>query len=302
MLLRVRPRLPAYLLYGDAPIAWAAALHLETIQARSARHGWRIDPHVHPQRHQVLWALQGPVEAMLDGRHVKCEGPVAVLIPAGVVHAFELSPHTVGQVLTFDPAALAEGERDATVGTWLPLFAQAGVHGLPAAEAARLQRLFDALSDEAREGGPEPRLEAPLARWLARCIVFQLARALGMDRLDGEGPAAPGSAQYDRWTALVEANYRTHQPVAWYAAQLGLSPERLGRLVQARSGLTPQALLHQRLLREAERRLLHLDTQVARVAFDLGFRDPAYFGRFFRRHTGHTPLAWRQAQRARIQG
>ena len=35
-----------------------------------------------------------------------------------------------------------------------------------------------------------------------------------------------------------------------------------------------------------------------RLAHELGFEDPAYFSRFFRRHTGQSPHRWRAAQAA----
>jgi hypothetical protein len=42
---------------------------------------------------------------------------------------------------------------------------------------------------------------------------------------------------------------------------------------------------------------VHIAAPVQRIAFDLGFEDPAYFCRFFKRHTGQSPRAYRlQAQ------
>ena len=92
----------------------------------------------------------------------------------------------------------------------------------------------------------------------------------------------------------LEAHYLEHWPVSRYADQLGLSTERLNRMVRAETGLNAQALLHQRLVREACRRLVHVAAPVSRLAFELGFEDPAYFCRFFRRHTGVSPTAYRQ--------
>jgi AraC-like DNA-binding protein len=46
---------------------------------------------------------------------------------------------------------------------------------------------------------------------------------------------------------------------------------------------------------EAKRLLAHSGAQVAQVATQLGFEDPAYFSRCFKKHTGRTPLEFRQA-------
>jgi AraC family transcriptional activator of pobA len=54
-----------------------------------------------------------------------------------------------------------------------------------------------------------------------------------------------------------------------------------------------QALLHARLVREASRRLVRIAAPVSTIAFELGFSDPAYFCRFFKRHTGSAPRDYR---------
>ncbi|WP_416233200.1 helix-turn-helix domain-containing protein [Castellaniella sp.] len=42
-------------------------------------------------------------------------------------------------------------------------------------------------------------------------------------------------------------------------------------------------------MQEAKRLLLHSGQSVSQICFALGFRDPAYFSRFFRHHVGMPP-------------
>jgi AraC family transcriptional activator of pobA len=53
----------------------------------------------------------------------------------------------------------------------------------------------------------------------------------------------------------------------------------------------------QRLVLEARRRLIYAASSVSSIAADLGFKDPAYFSRFFRRHLGIGPLDFRRRHR-----
>ncbi|HLZ87122.1 MAG TPA: AraC family transcriptional regulator, partial [Puia sp.] len=56
--------------------------------------------------------------------------------------------------------------------------------------------------------------------------------------------------------------------------------------------------IHARLLVEAKRHLLHTELSVKEVADGLGFEDPAYFNRWFKRMTGNTPIGYRAEIRA----
>jgi AraC family 4-hydroxyphenylacetate 3-monooxygenase operon regulatory protein len=53
-------------------------------------------------------------------------------------------------------------------------------------------------------------------------------------------------------------------------------------------------LIQQRLALEARRRLVFLAHPVNGICTELGFKDPAYFSRFFRRHCGMSPNEFRR--------
>ena len=84
--------------------------------------------------------------------------------------------------------------------------------------------------------------------------------------------------------------------------QTNVAP-RGGRRAGGRNGARRSALafVHERVLREACRRLIYIAAPVSTLAFELGFEDPAYFCRFFKRHTGLSPREYRLRQ-AETQG
>jgi AraC-like DNA-binding protein len=92
-------------------------------------------------------------------------------------------------------------------------------------------------------------------------------------------------------------HFRDRVSVKGYAELLGVTRARLNDACVRVAGSPPQAMLHARLIDEARRRLDQSGLSVEQVAYSLGFRDPAYFNRFFTRLTGLTPGEFKKAAR-----
>jgi AraC family transcriptional activator of pobA len=92
---------------------------------------------------------------------------------------------------------------------------------------------------------------------------------------------------------LVDTYYRSHFDITFYAEQLNLTPKRANEICKQSLGITITRLIHIRLLIEARRMLGYENLNIKQVAFGLGFEDPAYFTRFFKRNVGITPEAFR---------
>jgi AraC family transcriptional activator of pobA len=97
-----------------------------------------------------------------------------------------------------------------------------------------------------------------------------------------------------RFQALVDLHFIDHWMVSDYAKGLAISPTHLSRMTRAATGRPASGLIEERLIREARRNLVYTNLTVSRIAYALGFEDPAYFSRVFTRATGLSPKAFRQ--------
>lgn len=74
-----------------------------------------------------------------------------------------------------------------------------------------------------------------------------------------------------------------------YAQRLSVHANHLNRSVKEVTGKTTTTLISERITKEARALLKHTDWNIADIAYGLGFEYPAYFNRFFKKHTGLTP-------------
>jgi AraC family transcriptional activator of pobA len=160
-----------------------------------------------------------------------------------------------------------------------------------AGTSSRLNALFRALLAEFKM--PDS-AGSPVPVWLARALVWHLSKTSAQGQQEHDKRAHQHQALFTRFLLLVEQHFLEHWPLERYASRLGLSTPRLNRLVRAERGVSALELVHERLTREACRRLIYIAAPAARLASELGFDDPAYFSRFFKRRTGQSPQAYRR--------
>ncbi len=96
---------------------------------------------------------------------------------------------------------------------------------------------------------------------------------------------------------LIDEHYNQLKYPKEYAALLNVSTKHLNRICQETIGKTVGMLIAERLILEAKRILTYSDKPIKQIAEQLGFDDPAYFIRFFKRHTGQTPVKFKDGFR-----
>ncbi|MEN9063206.1 helix-turn-helix domain-containing protein [Ponticoccus litoralis] len=139
----------------------------------------------------------------------------------------------------------------------------------------------------------EPGADIAAANYLA-LLLLQLWRLARRD-LVHLGGAPQGLSE--RFVLMAARRVRDHLSVDAYARDLQVSRNRLGSAVKRATGLSPRAYLHRLLVRDAMELLANTGMPVSQIAFRLGYSDPAYFTRFFRRETGQNPGAFRRSFR-----
>lgn len=93
---------------------------------------------------------------------------------------------------------------------------------------------------------------------------------------------------------LLENNFHKERQPSFYAAQMGISANNFSKICKQHFLKTPSTLIHERVILEAKK-LIHLSYKsMKEVAAELHFDDENYFSRYFKKHTGITPTAFRE--------
>src|SRR5690606_12498065 len=98
----------------------------------------------------------------------------------------------------------------------------------------------------------------------------------------------------EKFIELLEKHLSDHKQVSEYAALLNLSVYQLNAITKTLLNKTSSELINENVILESKRQLLATSNQVSQIAYHLGYEDPSYFIRFFKKHTGATPEAFRQ--------
>jgi len=140
----------------------------------------------------------------------------------------------------------------------------------------------------ARQVGPAA------ARAIARFMLLQWHE-------DGQAPYIVFHPPTDHGDATVlaaqrwlEDHYPVASPVEEMVRRSGLAERSFKRRFSAATGLAPLAYVQNLRVEEAKRRLERTDAAIETIGWNVGYEDPAFFRRLFKRITGITPGAYRR--------
>lgn len=157
-----------------------------------------------------------------------------------------------------------------------------------------VQRAFDLILREAHDRAPGFETVAEAQIRVLLVLMWRHAARPGELR----AASASSAVILQSFRQRVETHFRDRWTVAQYAADLGVSPDRLHGICTRVLGTPPLRLIHARTAQEAEVLLERSTQTLDQIAAYLGFRSTPQFSAFFKAETGLPPGAWRKAVRA----
>jgi transcriptional regulator GlxA family with amidase domain len=119
--------------------------------------------------------------------------------------------------------------------------------------------------------------------------------------LDGQLPFAAMTRRIQKTDAVIgecqewiAQNYVCANPVAAMAERSGLNPRTFARRFRAATGYRPMDYVHALRVEEAKQFIESEAVGIDEISLKVGYDDPAFFRRLFKRKAGLTPAAYRR--------
>jgi len=93
---------------------------------------------------------------------------------------------------------------------------------------------------------------------------------------------------------LISKHFKEKKELSFYAESLLISVKYLSNCVREITKSPPTSFIADALMNEAKIMLLHPNNTVGMIAGELGFSDQYSFGKFFKKHTGLSPMNFRK--------
>jgi AraC family transcriptional activator of pobA len=272
---------------------WQSGIAVTPFMDPVAQEPQRLQPHYHA--FYQIFLLKGRATVMQDFVEFPARGTTLVFLSPGQVHTVRPTPSLSGTSLSFTqeffdhhtppPSQLFEFPFFFTTDTrpWL---------SLPLRDPFRIEEVFTELQREfnaAQVGAGE------VLRALLHILLVRANRFYAVAHPPKE--ASRAAVLMRQFHLAVEQHFRTIHSVPEYAQMLGITANHLHDVAREESGRSAGEVIRQRRMLDAKRLLLHSEASVSEIAYQLGFQDPSYFARAFKRDVGQSPVEFREGIR-----
>lgn len=242
--------------------------------------------------YKIIWAREGEVNMMIDGYMMTIKkNQIMFCTP---LNKITIEPYTKGVIVyVFNREFYCIRDHDQEVscngflffGSSLPL-----IVSLDKKEEKSFQALQVILEEEfeTKDHIQGEMLLVLLKRLLIKATRLarktMIAPALKQEKLD----------TIRAFNILVEKHFREKHKVSEYASLMNKSPKSLSNLFLKYNDKSPLKVISERICLEAQRLLMYSDKTLSVIAEELGFIDVSHFSKFFKKHTGVSPLKYKK--------
>lgn len=245
--------------------------------------------------YQIIWFQHGTGVHYVDFKEYPVTDNTLFFISPGQIHYFDESKDARGVIIHFNESFLSdEGSSENVFLKYnvFNAFDAVPYYRVTPDDTPRLEYIVREMKLET--GNAKAFAHGDYLKYLVKMFLIYV------QRIGKRGIGIPlcinnsSNRTFVRFRQILEHHYRQLHTVKEYASRLNVSAKTLTNCVYESSHSTPLKIINERIILEAKRQLLHSDLKIKEIAFYLGFEDPSYFVKFFKRQTGYLPAEFRE--------
>lgn len=252
------------------------------------------DPHK-PHRlkfYAILFINGGEGKHFIDFENYSFVEGTVLFLSNGQVHAFDKTKDYKGELILFTEDFLFKNlsEIERTTFSWLynyPIYSPKLI--LKQDQFLQFKNVVKSLKDE--YNSKDDQFKIILLRNILKQLLILSER---YRHIDGVKIDSPYSNEFVRLQKLLLNNINQKKNVSFYANELGLSPKKMNIVTNSMVNMSSKNYITSILLLEIKRVLISTLNTIDNIAYSFGFDEPTNFVKFFKKHTGKTPLDFRK--------
>ena len=253
-----------------------------------------------PHRHtfqEIIFLKSGKGQHSIDGQIFQLEANTIYLIGQGQVHYFQKGENLKGYLLRYKenllPPQLTYYSTDYSL---VQMLTNSNALTLSKDDVKTFDANFTELYNEhiALQSNSSSDIEQLILLTILSRIKQKIRTAYEQSMRNASDSK---DSLVSRLILLIEDNYKSQHDLPFYLNQLTISNRKLLSITHEKFGETPKQLINKRLMTEATRLLKFTDLSLKEISYELGYTEPAYFSRMFKRKMGISPKMYREQTR-----
>jgi AraC family transcriptional regulator, transcriptional activator of pobA len=279
-------------LYGDVDGQFSSEyIFLELIATRSQTFDWNINPHIHSSLFQVFIVENGQVSIQENAQKHQVKAPCVFVVPPTYLHGLTYTPDVKGYILTVSTSIMEDIFK--TFSETFKTFSQTQIitHFDEPNSFDSIMNLIKVLEKELFGEASE---RAAMLR--ANLVSFFVS----LYRMSQEGEEIKNDSLSLTYFRKFQQSIRKSEypkSIPDFAEELNITAVHLNRICKAVAGKSAIELVHQNVIIEAQKYLLHTSYSVSEIAYLLKFEYPNYFAKLFKKYVGMSPKEFRVLDR-----
>jgi AraC-like DNA-binding protein len=252
-----------------------------------------VRPHSHSY-YQIIWFFNAKGTHTVDFKIYDIKENTILFITKDQIHAFDDNYDCEGWLIHFNESFFMHTDVDVFLKYNIFTTQENPCYALETDTLFKGKKYIDLIIAELKnrkDFGFEDSV-----RFLLKCFLINLERVHQKRATKNVNPNDAYTLHLYQFKELIELNYKKGLTIKEYADLMNISSKTLNTITKKVLQKSPSKFIAERIILEAKRLLKFTSLQISEIAFSLGFEDPSYFIKYFKRHVKLAPLEFRKSK------